>query len=1057
MTHPRSLTVLLLAIVLLAACAQPTPTPPPVSPTVPASTATAPPPTSVPVTEPTTTPSATEPIYLSIIWHQHQPIYYKDPVTGIYVKPWVRLHATKDYVDMAATLAKYPDVKATFNLTPSLIRQLDDLAAGARDLYQVKAEIPADQLTVEDKRFLLQRFFDINPKIIERFPRYQELAAQRGDDFSDAGLDATAAQWTEQDFRDLQVLFNLAWTDPDWLAEEPLSDLVDQGRDFTEEDKTVLFAGHLRLVQQVVAIHKQLQDAGQIEVTMTPYAHPILPLLIDTNLARDAIPDIKLPQNTFRYGGDARDQVNRGVEFYTEHFGQAPKGMWPAEGAVAQVMVNMVAAPGIQWMASDEEVLARSLGLSGFTRNSDETVNEAAQLYTPYIVSGSDSQVAMVFRDKTISDKVGFTYSGVPGKAAAADFVQRIHNIRDQLQASGEEGPHLVSVILDGENAWEHYPNDGKEFLETLYELLANDPTIKTVTPSVYLAQFPDQPPIETLWSGSWVTPDYTTWIGEDEENLAWDYLARTRQTLDKYLKGVRTVEPDKLEKAKDLMMAAEGSDWFWWYGADQNSGDDGSFDAQFRQTLKDIYLTLGEEVPLWVDVPVIPLEGQAPEVGASSIMTSTVDGQVAADEWAPGGSLTVAGGAMAQGNVPVDRLYYGFDGRNLYLGATARSTWQADDVLGFYLGGNTDQGASPFSHYGAGQTILGFNSPLMIEVAPAGPEPAAQLYTANAEGAWTPATPITAAFSSQALEMVIPFSALGKTPDAGDQIKLRTVVSQGQPGPANDVAALPAAGPALLIVPDLGLSTALLTIDDPAGDDTGPGTYTYPTDAVFGQGAYDIKTFSVAGDENNIIFRFDFNGPLNNSWGAPNGMGIHTVDVYVDTDGVEGSGARQLFPGRNAAVPAGDAWDIGVWAEGWTPGLYRGGADGVPEKIDTPFTIISDPAQQRITIRVPKSVFGDNPDPTAWKVLGVVAGQEGFPATGVWRIRDVNANSEQWRFGGAPADTNHTRIIDVAYADGFGPGQATALGTYPASQETKVDNLTADDFAQLPLVPVAP
>ncbi len=1054
--YQRSLAILLLTAILLAACAQPAPTPTPVPPTVPAATATTQPAPTTPAAEPTTAP-ATEPIYLSIIWHQHQPIYYKDPTTGVYVKPWVRVHATKDYVDMAATLAKYPDVKATFNLTPSLIRQLDDLAAGAKDLYQVTAEIPAGQLTVENKRFLLQRFFDTNAKIIERFPRYQELAAQRGGDFSDAGLDATAAQWTEQDFLDLQVLFNLAWTDPDWLAEEPLAALVDKGRNFSEEDKAVVFAEHLRLVQQVVEIHKQLQDAGQIEVTMTPYAHPILPLLIDTNLAKDAVPDIKLPQNTFRYGGDARDQVNRGVEFYEAHFGQKPKGMWPAEGAVAQVMINMVAAPGIQWMASDEEVLARSLGLSGFTRNSDETVNEAAQLYTPYVVSGSDGQVAMVFRDKTISDKVGFTYSGVPGKAAATDFVQRIHDIRDQLQASGEEGPHLVSVILDGENAWEHYPNDGKEFLETLYELLANDPTIQSITPSAYLAQFPDQPDLAELWSGSWVTPDYTTWIGEDEENLAWDYLARTRQTLDKYLKGVRTVEPDKLEKAKDLMMAAEGSDWFWWYGADQNSGDDGSFDAQFRQTLKDIYLTLGEEVPLWVDVPVIPLQGLAPEVGASGVMTPTINGQIEADEWAAGGSLAVAGGAMAQGNVPVDRLTYGFDGQNLYLGATARSAWQPDDVLGFYLGGNTDNGASPFSHYGAGQTILGFNSPLMIEIAPGAADPGTQVFTANAEAAWTASAPITAAVSSQALELVIPFSALGKTPDAGDQIKLRTVVSQGQPGRANDVAALPATGPALLIVPDLGLSTVLLSLDDPTGDDKGPGTYTYPTDAVFGQGAYDIKTFSVASDENNIIFRFDFGGPLNNSWGAPNGMGIHTVDVYVDTDGVEGSGARKLFPGRNAAVPAADAWDIGVWAEGWTPGLYRGAGDGVPEEIDTPFTIISDPSQQRITIRVPKSVFGDNPDPTVWKVLGVVAGQEGFPATGVWRIRDVNANSEQWRFGGAPADTNHTRIIDVAYADGFGPGQATALSTYPVSQENKIDNLTADDFAQLPLVPVAP
>ncbi len=266
------------------------------------------------------------------------------------------------------------------------------------------------------------------------------------------------------------MLFNLGWTDPDWLAAEPLAGLVAKGRDFNEEDKATVLDEHARLVAEVIPLHKRLQDEGRIEITMTPFFHPILPLLFDSNLATVATPDIELPTR-FNYPLDAIDQVQMGVAFYEEVFGQPPRGMWPAEGAVAQEIVNMVGKEGIQWMATDEEVLARSLGKSGFSRNASEIVQDADTLYRPYIAASRSNQVYTLFRDKVISDKVGFTYSGTPGKAAAHDFVDRILAIRQQLADSGAEGPHLVSVILDGENAWEHYDNDGKEFLHEMYRL----------------------------------------------------------------------------------------------------------------------------------------------------------------------------------------------------------------------------------------------------------------------------------------------------------------------------------------------------------------------------------------------------------------------------------------------------------------------------------------------------------------------------------------------------------------------------------------------------------
>jgi alpha-amylase/alpha-mannosidase (GH57 family) len=262
--------------ILVSACAAPTSIPEPTE--LPGPEETAPP------DLPATGEPQDAPIYLSIIWHQHQPVYFKDPESGVYVKPWVRVHASKDYVDMAAMLVDYPDIRATFNLTPSLISQIDDLEAGAKDLYWVLTEQPAAELSDEQKQFLLERFFDTNRKVIARFPRYQELL-----DMRDSG------DYTTQDYLDLQVMFNLAWTDPDWLALEPLAGLVAKGRDFVEADKQILLDEHKRLISEVIPIHKQLQDSGQIEVTMTPLTHPILPLLISTDLAKIALPDIELP------------------------------------------------------------------------------------------------------------------------------------------------------------------------------------------------------------------------------------------------------------------------------------------------------------------------------------------------------------------------------------------------------------------------------------------------------------------------------------------------------------------------------------------------------------------------------------------------------------------------------------------------------------------------------------------------------------------------------------------------------------------------------------------
>ena len=1013
---------------------------------------------SIPTTEATTEPipePMEDPIHLAIIWHQHQPIYFKDPETNSYVRPWVRMHAVKDYVDMVTILEDYPDVHVTFNVTPSLIQQLDDFAAGAKDDYWLHTETPADQLSDEQKQFILDRFFDTNRKIVTRFPRYAELLDKR-DNSADA-----LNEYTIEDYRDLQLLFNLAWTDPDFLAQEPLAALVAKGSNFDEADKAIVLGEHLRLIEATVPILKAAQDAGQIEVTMTPYAHPILPLLVNTDLARVALPDIELPAQRFVYGQDAVAQVERGVQLYTEKFGQPPRGMWPAEGSVAQEIVTMVAQNGLEWMATDEGVLAKSLGMDSFTRNAADIVIEADTLYRPYTVEGSrGGPVAIVFRDVVISDKVGFTYSGMSGEAAAEDFVAHIRAIRTQLEESGAEGPHLVSVILDGENAWEHYDNDGKEFLHTLYQMLNDDPLITTVTPSEFLEIAPDQPTIDELWAGSWINADFSTWIGEEEENRAWELLTQTRDFLQPYLSGSHSdaVTPEQIETAVTYMFAAEGSDWFWWYGSDQESGNDSAFDRQYRETLKQVYLALEQEPPAILDVPIIPEQAASADRAATDLITPTIDGVTDEGEWDAAGYYSASGGVMATGVPYFDGIDYGFDKDYLYLRPTSSLDFEvppATSSVQIYLGA---PGSGDVNNFSQGGTLLGFPANRMVEISfENGALTTAAFYAADGDS-WTAVQnsnssgeqvilenddnpPGLVAVGDGVVETAVPLTALGNI-DEGSQITFRAIYTETE----DDVDQVPGLGTAVVNVPDLGTTTVLIDIADPENDDYGPGSYIYPGDSVFNSGNFDITQFQVGYDEEDIVFKLWLRGPVDNLWDSGNGLSLQTLDTYIDIDGDQNGGTAML-PGRNLSFSDEYRWDYAITAEGWTSGVYVPAEGDVSEIAGaSEFQILTDPGQRKVTIRVPKAILGD--DPENWHFAAGVMSQEGFPSGGVMRIRDVVPEAEQWRIGGAPVGaTNHTRILDLVWPEAG--EQETWLSAFTPSNITQTQ-LSPADFAQI-------
>ena len=534
---------------------------------------------------------AEKPLYISIIWHQHQPFYYKDPETGLYQAPWVRMHCAKDYYDMAALLEKHPDIHVTFNLTPTLLRQIDDLVAGAKDKALVLSEKPAKELTTQEKKFILKRFFDANwNSVIPKYSRYVGLLNKRGRDPSDKVIEEALNKFTDQDFLDLQVWFNLAWLDPDFQDKT----LIEKGRNFTEEDKKKVLDKHREIIKIVIPEHVKLQNSGQVEITMTPYTHPILPLIYDSDLAKICMPYAPLPSR-FYYPPDAVAQVKKGVEFYKSHFGREPTGMWPGEGAVAQEIVDIVAEEGLKWMATDEEILEKSLEIQ-LQKDAAGRVLNPEVLYKPYLVEQKGKSMAIIFRDKVISDKIAFAYSSMRGEDAARDLLDRLRFVKAELDKIGG-GPYLFSIILDGENPWEYYRDDGKSFLNALYSGLSSDPEFKTITPSEFINKFPPKDKIKKLWPGSWVNHNFDTWIGKPEKNKAWERLLTARRAVDE-----SNAEPQKIEAAMEAIYAAEGSDWTWWY--DRGVEEVAIFDQMYRGTLASVYRALGLEVPTELQIP---------------------------------------------------------------------------------------------------------------------------------------------------------------------------------------------------------------------------------------------------------------------------------------------------------------------------------------------------------------------------------------------------------------------------------------------------------------------
>jgi alpha-amylase/alpha-mannosidase (GH57 family) len=559
------------------------------------------------------------PLHVAFLWHYHQP-YYTDPVKGTLALPWVRLHAVKDYVGMAALWSEFPEIKQGVNFVPSLIKQLAEYLAGSEDAALALARIPAEDLTGDQAAEIVRTFFAANREnMIQPHPRYRQLMARC--DLRHRSAEEIARELEPGDLRDLQVWANLAWFHPTVVEANPdLQARIDQKQGYSEGDKEAVLAKQLALMAEVVPIHQRLADAGQIELTTSPFYHAIIPLLCNHTAARSGTPGLPPPTPMLIAPRDATEHVERALAFHAETFGRRSRGMWPSECAVSNDAAGVFARAGVDWVVTDEEILAQTLGVR-FARENG-VVNHPELLYRPYRLTRGDRELVVVFRDHTLSDRIGFRYQLRPAAEAADDLIDRLLAIR---AVAPEDA--LVTIALDGENCWEFYPRQGVDFLRHLYRRLSETPEIATTCISEYLDRFGAEAEIKRLFPGSWVEHNFRSWMGHWEKNRAWEHLTRARDFARQRIAD-GGVPADVADLAREELLIAEGSDWFWWYGDEHSSGSDATFDALFRLHVRRVYELLETRPPDDLLRPIMDLSLHEVHTPPQSLLKVTVDGR---------------------------------------------------------------------------------------------------------------------------------------------------------------------------------------------------------------------------------------------------------------------------------------------------------------------------------------------------------------------------------------------------------------------------------------------
>ncbi len=893
-----------------------------------------------------------KPLNVIIMWHNHQP-FYKNPVSNDYILPWVRLHGVKDYYRMPYIVSQYPDVKVSFDLSGSLIAQIQDYLNGARDTREVISITPLQNLTEMQKWEMLQipgGFFDINwDHILKKIPMYKNVLDERqtvfkkyGNLSEDEKIDKITSSLSNQYYANLIALFNLFWMDNEYVKNnpslKPLYDKAFSSQDFTEKDIQIIMDAQLALLKKIFPEYKELLDKNQIELVTTPYAHPISALLED-----------------FGWNEDLKMQIDKANALFEKTFGSVPKGVWASECAINDASLKLFADSGWKWTISDADNL-NQLGV--------DAKKDPISKFIPYNVDG----VTVFFRDKYLSDGVGFRYSGKTVDDAVSDFTNALLNVEKQ----NTKGSLVYTIALDGENAWEYYNNDGNDFLNALYKKLSElqkEGKIRTITPSEYMKKFgkgenvaehkvtvldlkgkdisnitrysvlPKKEISGQFGESSWVNPTLDTWVGEKQENMAWTMINDARKTL-----FSSNISGETKTKAEESLMRAEGSDWFWWYGSDQDSGNDKSFDRLFKMYLFEIYKLTGKVPPEYLFGNYFP--------DGTPYRHATVN--------------------LEKGKyVDIPIVQEGVKIKLIYDGSIVKASVKTNApkvVIGVFGGKSIKE---PF--------FLADSHPSEFHM---NPFP----YDSSNIG-----IPLDKVFSLTSKE--IQNNIIGIDINGLNKSKLYIAFA----GSGKDGALIPYTIPVHIKLPLEIKGNVVGELLDDEGDDNGPNTYTYPLADVFkqaGKGLFDLISFKMIDSGENYILQYKMANLGGNLWNGPNGISFQIIETYIDFK--EGGKASTITKGPNVQLDKTHPWDIALRIAGWSYGNYIELADGT--SVQGELSIQVDQKNNLITVALPKKYIQLNKDYKPY--IAIISGsQDGY---GEGYFRKVGITTAEWQLGGA-------------------------------------------------------
>ncbi|MGQ9819558.1 MAG: glycoside hydrolase family 57 protein [Candidatus Kapaibacteriales bacterium] len=608
-----------------------------------------------------------KPVKLAFLWHQHQPYYKKD---NEFILPWVRFHAVKDYLDLLLLLDEFPLIKQNFNLVPSLLLQINEYISGeVQDRVQILSSKHPTELSLEEKKEILSQFFICNyDNLIKPNPRYLELY-QKAKNF-----DFALENFNDHDWLDLQVWYNLTWIGNISRTKSPFQRFFIKGEAFTQEEKILLLSEQRKLMAEIIPTLQRLYNLNQIEISVSSFYHPILPLLIDNYIAKESNPNLQLEIIPFRYTDDAKLQVSMGKQYVQRYLNIDLNGYWPSEGALSTAALLLISEEGFKWTATDPKLLFKTL----------PEVKPSSQFF-PYLFSSEGKEIWVFFRDIGLSDAIGFTYQKWDTEDAVEDFISRVLKIRQQIISDFGEGAldfACISVVLDGENCWEFYKENGIPFLRSLYQRISNEPLIKTVTFSESLPNNPNYTfRIEKIAPGSWINASFDTWIGQPQKQVAWDWLAKVRGIIEKFKTNYEIYQ-----KALQMIMIAEGSDWFWWYGDDNFAPNKKDFDALFRWYLQKILEVVGEPVPQELNFPIGELYKTKIFIPASKKITENQFRNLSIDLGWGRYQSRYAISSMHSSNELISDIFFGNGKVMFYIGLKLLRQMDQNDIISIYF-----------------------------------------------------------------------------------------------------------------------------------------------------------------------------------------------------------------------------------------------------------------------------------------------------------------------------------------------------------------------------------